>query len=91
MRFVMVSKHYPVEGDPIFVFSQQIAEAMAGYHNVETLVISPQSITRKLIHHKKITKSVYRTELRNGNNVTIEKIHLLMLIQIMVLLSTGMV
>ena len=71
MRFVMVSKHYPVEGDPIFVFSQQIAEAMAGYHNVETLVISPQSITRKLIHHKKITKSVYRTELRNGNTVTV--------------------
>lgn len=71
MRFVMVSKHYPVEGDPIFVFSQQIAEAMAGYHNVETIVISPQSITRKLIHRKKITKSVYKTELENGNSVTV--------------------
>lgn len=71
MRFVMVSQHYPVEGDPIFVFSQQIAEAMAGYHNVETIVISPQSITRKLIHHKKITKSVYTKQLENGNTVTV--------------------
>ena len=71
MRFVMVSQHYPVEGDPIFVFSQQIAEAMAGYHNVETVVISPQSITRKLIHHKKITKSVYTKQLANGNSVTV--------------------
>lgn len=70
MRFVMVSQHYPVEGDPIFVFSQQIAEAMAGYHNVETVVISPQSITRKLIHHKKITKSVYTKTLPNGNKIT---------------------
>ncbi len=71
MRFVMVSQHYPVEGDPIFVFSQQIAEAMAGYHNVETVVISPQSITRKLIHHKKITKSIYTKNLENGNKVTV--------------------
>ncbi|WP_028234370.1 glycosyltransferase family 4 protein [Pseudobutyrivibrio sp. MD2005] len=71
MRFVMVSKHYPVEGDPIFVFSQQIAEAMAYYHNVETVVISPQSITRKLIHRKRITKSVYKKELDNGNTLTV--------------------
>ena len=71
MRFVMVSQHYPVEGDPIFVFSQQIAEAMAGYHNVETVVISPQSITRKLIRRKKITKSVYTKKLGNGNSITV--------------------
>ena len=58
MRFVMVSKHYPVEGDPIFVFSQQIAEAMRNYHNIETIVISPQSITRQVMHRKKISKSI---------------------------------
>lgn len=71
MRFVMVSQHYPVEGDPIFVFSQQIAEAMAYHHNVETVVISPQSITRKIMRRKKITKSVYTKQLDNGNSVTV--------------------
>ena len=71
MRFVMVSQHYPVEGDPIFVFSQQITEAMATYHGVECVVISPQSVTRKLVHHKKIRKSIEKQVLDNGNTITI--------------------
>ncbi len=71
MRFVMVSKHYPVEGDPIFVFSQQISEGMAGCHGIETVVISPQSITRKIVHKKKITKSVYTKKFSNGTSLTV--------------------
>jgi glycosyltransferase involved in cell wall biosynthesis len=71
MRFVMVSQHYPAPGDPIFVFSQQITEAMAGYHGVESVVISPQSITRKLVYHKKISKFIEKKKMPNGTVITL--------------------
>lgn len=66
---LVITPNYPIEGDPVYPFVKNLCDEFA-QSGLSITVLSPQSVTSSLLHHKKL-RPVVRKEIVEGSTITI--------------------